>query len=217
MKALTRNEAGTPSRRRPALRHMTKRNGKRTHVARSIASVIPLLLACQLVKADEPVLPLAQRLADAAIQAPASAQPDGSLYGVARWNAATERTYLGKKFPGLLSCAYTVSAILREAGHPVGALASVRQVDSALSGWPKISAPDALQPGDVVFWKPRRVPVFGSVCGTTHWHVGISTGGNRTVDNDWWSGRPRSNTVSRFCSVFAYARRPIAQAKSAKN
>lgn len=187
---------------------MTKRKSKRRDVARFIASFLPLLLTSQLVKADEPFRPLAQRLADAAIQAPTLAQPDGSLYGMTRWNAATERTYLGKRFPGLLSCAYTVSAILREAGHPVGSLASVRQVDSALSSWSKITDPDALQPGDVVFWKPRRLPVLGSLCGTTHWHVGISTGANRTIDNDWWSGQPRSNTVSRVCSVFAYARRP---------
>jgi hypothetical protein len=196
---------------------MTKRNSKRRHIARFIASALPLLLACQLVYADEPVRPLAQRLADAALQAPALAQSHGALYGMARWNAATERTYLGKTFPGMLSCAYTVSAILREAGHPVGALASVRQVDSALSTWPKISDPDALRPGDVVFWKPRRVPVLGSLCGTTHWHVGISTGGNRTVDNDWWSGQPRSNTIGRICSVFAYARRPVTQVISETN
>ncbi|RQH05648.1 CHAP domain-containing protein [Paraburkholderia dinghuensis] len=177
---------------------------------------MPLLLVLQFAKADEPVRPLAQRLTDAAMNAPASAQPDGSLYGMTRWNASTQGTFLGVKFPGMLSCAYTVSAILREAGYPVGRLASVRQVDSALSGWTKISEPNALQPGDVVFWKPRRVPVLGSLCGTTHWHVGISTGGNRTVDNDLWSGQPRPNTVSRVCSVFAYARRPDEHDRSAK-
>jgi hypothetical protein len=217
MQELFRYEARQPDCRRRALRHMKKQDSIRRYIARFIASVLALLLACHLVKADEPVRPLAQRLADAALQAPASAQPDGSLYGMTRWNAATERTWLGKKFPGLLSCAYTVSAILREAGYPIGALASVRQVDSALSDWSKISDPDALQPGDVVFWKPRRIPVLGNLCGTTHWHVGISTGGNRTVDNDWWSGQPRSNTVGRVCSVFAYARRPATQALSATN
>ncbi|CAE6858293.1 hypothetical protein R75461_07842 [Paraburkholderia nemoris] len=194
---------------------MMKRNSKPGFIAWLVASVLSPLLACQLVQAGEPVRPLSQRLADAALEAPAAAQPDGSLYGVPRWNAATGRTYLGMKFPGVLSCAYTVSAILRKAGHPVGALASVRQVDSVLSRWPKISDPDALQPGDVVFWKPRRVPVLGSMCGTVHWHVGISTGGTRTVDNDWWSGQPQPNTVSRVCSVFAYARRPAEQALSA--
>lgn len=190
---------------------MKKRSRKRRYAGRLVASVLPLLFACHLVQADERVLPLAQRVTDAARGAPTAALPDGSLYGMARWNTATERTYLGVKFPGLLSCAYTVSAILRKAGHPVGALASVRQIDSALSRWPKIVDASSLQPGDVVFWKPRRVPVFGSLCGTTHWHVGISTGGNGTVDNDWWSGQPRSNNLRRVCSVFAYARRPAAQ------
>ncbi len=185
-----------------------KRNNNPVEIVWRTASTLLLLLACQAVHAAVAPVSLAHRLADAALEAPSAVQLDGSLYGMPRWNAATQRTYLGMKFPGLLSCAYTVSAILRKAGHPVGALASVRQIDSALSGWPKITDPATLQPGDVIFWKPRRVPVLGSICGTVHWHVGISTGGTQTIDNDWRSGEPRANNVSRVCSVFAFARRP---------
>src|SRR5208337_2243427 len=59
--------------------------------------------------------PLSERLLKAAVAAPEAAQDDGTLYGMQRWRKPTGRSYLGLKFPGLLSCAYTVSAIFREA------------------------------------------------------------------------------------------------------
>ncbi|CAE6955899.1 hypothetical protein R75471_06232 [Paraburkholderia domus] len=153
--------------------------------------------------------PLSLRLADAALNAPRVANSDGTLYGLQRWRPGTNQTYLGVAFPGLLSCAYTVSAIFGAACHPIGALASVRQVDAALSGWKKISNLNELQPGDVIFWRPRKAKILGVSCPNTHWHVGISVGGDRTVDNDWWSGQPRLNRIARLCSDFAYARRPL--------
>ncbi|KVC22430.1 hypothetical protein [Burkholderia pseudomultivorans] len=149
--------------------------------------------------------PLAQRLTQAALASPAAVKQDGSLYGMARWTPATRARYLGLTFPGLLSCAYTVSAIFREACHPIGQLASVTSVDAALSRWRRIDDADDLKPGDVVFWRPRRNGVLP--CPNTHWHVGIAIGDGRTVDNDWWSGKPETHSVSRVCSTFAYARR----------
>lgn len=149
--------------------------------------------------------PLAQRLTQAALASPNAVQQDGSLYGVQRWTAATHASYFGLQFPGLLSCAYTVSAIFRAACHPIGNLASVSAVDAALSRWPKVTAIEELKPGDVVFWRPRRTGILR--CRTTHWHVGIAVRDGRTVDNDWWSGKPEEHSVSRLCSVFAYARR----------
>lgn len=149
--------------------------------------------------------PLAQRLTTAALASPAAVQEDGSLYGVQRWTAATRASYLGLQFPGLLSCAYTVSAIFRAACHPIGNLASVSAVDAALSRWPKITKIEDLKPGDVVFWRPRQTGLVR--CPNTHWHVGIAVSGGRTVDNDWWSGQPEEHSVHRLCSTFAYARR----------
>ncbi|WP_175890824.1 C40 family peptidase [Burkholderia cepacia] len=148
---------------------------------------------------------LAQRLTQAALASPDAVQEDGSLYGVQRWTAATRASYLGLQFPGLLSCAYTVSAIFRAACHPIGNLASVSAVDAALSRWPKVTAIKDLKPGDVVFWRPRHTGIVR--CPNTHWHVGIAVGDGRTVDNDWWSSKPEVHSVSRLCSTFAYARR----------
>lgn len=82
--------------------------------------------------------PLAQRLMQAALASPAAVQRDGSLYGVQRWTATTRASYFGLQFPGLLSCAYTVSAIFPAACHPIGNLASVSAVDAALSRWPRL-------------------------------------------------------------------------------
>lgn len=149
--------------------------------------------------------PLAQRLTRAALASPDAVLRDGSLYGVQRWTVATRASYLGLEFPGLLSCAYTVSAIFRAACHPIGNLASVSAVDATLSRWPKVTKIEDLQPGDVVFWRPRRTGMFR--CPNTHWHVGIAVGNGRTVDNDWWSGMPEKHSVSRLCLTFAYARR----------
>jgi hypothetical protein len=151
--------------------------------------------------------PLAERLAKAAMAAPAAAQDDGTLYGVKRWRKPTGRSYLWLKFPGLLSCAYTVSAILREACHPVGEIASVKGIDAALANWQKVPDARDLKPGDVVFWKPVHGTVLGFKC-PGHWHVGISLGGDTTIDNDWWSGKPKKGTLERSCTAFAYGRRP---------
>lgn len=153
--------------------------------------------------------PLSLRLVGAALNAPRVANRDGTLYGLQRWRPGTNQTYLGVAFPGLLSCAYTVSAIFGAACHPIGALASVGQVDAALSGWRKVTNLSELQPGDVVFWRPRKAKILGVSCPNTHWHVGISVGGDRTVDNDWWSGQPQLSTIARLCLEFAYARRPL--------
>jgi cell wall-associated NlpC family hydrolase len=123
-----------------------------------------------------------------------------------RWHSGTGRSYLGLKFPGLLSCAYTVSAIFHAASHPIGRLPSVRKVDRAIADWPKVSDPRLLERGDVVFWRPTGGTILGIKC-PGHWHVGISLGGDVTVDNDWWSGKPQKNTLDRACVRFAYARR----------
>jgi hypothetical protein len=158
-------------------------------------------------QADPQELTLARRLYDAALTAPAAAKRDGSLYGMQRWHPATKKSYIGLSFPGLLSCAYTVSAIFKEAGHPIGQVATVQGIDAALSHWPKIIDSQRLMPGDVVFWKPRQGKIFGLSCPVGHWHVGISLGGDSTVDNDWWSGLPTQNSLERACATFAYARR----------
>ena len=153
--------------------------------------------------------PLSLRLAGAALNAPRVANSDGTLYGLQRWRPSTDQTYLGVAFPGFLSCAYTVSAIFGAACHPIGALASVGQVDYDLSVCKIMTNLNEVQPGDVIFWRPRKAKIVGVSCPNTHWHVGISVGGDRTVDNDWWSGQPRLNRIARLCSDFAYARRPL--------
>ncbi len=151
--------------------------------------------------------PLPQRLVEAAAAAPGAALDDGTLYGVQRWRATTGSRHLGMKFPGLYSCAYTISAIFRAACHPIGELASVKSVDTALAKWQKVVNSAELKPGDVVFWKPVSGTVFGFKC-PGHWHVGISLGGDATIDNDWWSGMPKKSSLDRSCTAFAYARRP---------
>jgi hypothetical protein len=151
--------------------------------------------------------PLARRLYEAALAAPQAARDDGSLYGMPRWSKATGQSYLGLRFPGLLSCAYTVSAILHAACYPIGRIATVKGVDAKLSGWPRVTDPHAVRSGDVVFWRPTGGRILGWRC-PGHWHVGISVGGDATVDNDWWSGKPKRNTLERSCTTFAYARRP---------
>lgn len=179
----------------------------------AVAWAAPLLIGANTLAAGSDVLPMrcgqpiALRLTQAALASPAAAQQDCSLYGVQRWNAATSASYLGLQFPGLLSCAYTVSAIFRAACHPIGNLASVSSVDAALSNWSKVKKPQNLQPGDVVFWRPRRTGVL--LCPNDHWHVGIAVGDGRTVDNDWWSGKPEEHSVNQLCSAFAYARRAL--------
>ncbi len=151
--------------------------------------------------------PLSERLLKAAVAAPEAAEDDGTLYGMQRWRKPTGRSYVGLKFPGLLSCAYTVSAIFREACHPIGEVASVKGIDAALVNWRKIRDARQLSPGDVVFWKPVPGQVLGFKC-PGRWHVGISLGGDSTIDNDWWSGKPKKGSLERACTTFAYARRP---------
>ena len=151
--------------------------------------------------------PLSQRLLNAAVAAPDAAKDDGTLYGMQRWRKPTGHSYLGLKFPGLLSCAYTVSAIFQGACQPIGAIASVEGIDAALYKWRKIRDARELKPGDVVFWKPTRGEILGLKC-PGHWHVGISLGGDATIDNDWWSGKPKKGSLERACTTFAYARRP---------
>ena len=150
---------------------------------------------------------LSQRLYTSALAAPGAALDDGTLYGMQRWRSGTGYTFLGVDFPGLLSCAYTVSAIFREACHPIGELPSVSRVASILANWRKITQPREIEPGDVVFWKPKPGKILGFSC-PSHWHVGISLGGDATVDNDWWSGMPKVSSLSRTCKQFAYALRP---------
>jgi hypothetical protein len=151
--------------------------------------------------------PLGERLLKAALAAPDAARDDGTLYGVRRCRKTTGRSYLWMRFPGLLSCAYTVSAILREACHPIGDIASVKRVAAALAKWRRVADARDLQPGDVVFWKPVRGKVLGFPC-PGRWHVGICVGAGSTVDNDWWSGKPTKNRLERACTAFAYGRRP---------
>lgn len=150
--------------------------------------------------------PLSQRLYNAAIAAPDSAKDDGTLYGMQRWRKPTARSYVGLKFPGLLSCAYTVSAIFKEACYPIGEISSVKGIDAALAKWQKVADARKLKPGDVVFWKPVPGTILGFKC-PGHWHVGISLGGDSTIDNDWWSGKPKKGDIERACTTFAYARR----------
>lgn len=153
--------------------------------------------------------PLAQRLYAAALGAPTAAQDDGTLYGMQRWESTTGKSFLGVHFPGLLSCAFTVSAIFQGACHPIGRRGAVRQVAAALSAWRKITDRHELLPGDVVFWRPVRGTILGFPC-PGHWHVGVSLGGEATIDNDWWSGKPTRGSLDRACTTFAYARRPPA-------
>jgi len=178
---------------------------------RKLAWLAMLLCFLPAAKAGSPTLPcggpLAQRLLAAAVAAPDAVADDGSLYGVRRWRPPTGRSYLGLKFPGLLSCAYTVSAIFRAACHPIGEIASVKGVDAALGKWRKLTNARELRPGDVVFWKPTRGTILGFKC-PGRWHVGISLGGEQTIDNDWWSGKPKQGSLDRTCTAFAYARRP---------
>jgi len=153
-------------------------------------------------------LPLPQRLYESAMAAPAASKGDGMLYGMQRWRKTTARSQYGFDFPGLLSCAYTISAIFKGACHPIGELAAVRQVEANLARWQKITDMRALKRGDVVFWRP--VPggkVLGFKC-PGHWHVGIALGGELTMDNDWWTGKPRVGQLKRSCTVFDHARRP---------
>lgn len=152
--------------------------------------------------------PLARRLVDAAVAAPSSAQQDGSLYGVQRWNAWTRGEYFFISFPGMLSCAYTVSAIFQGACHPIGKLASVSAVGTALSGWEKVTDPRDVKPGDVVFWRPRKTGIAKLLCRSTHWHVGVAVADGKVVDNDWRTGKPAERSLTRLCVTFAHARRP---------
>ena len=178
---------------------------------RGLAFAILLLASVAFAGSPAPAArcqgPLSERLVTAATAAPDAAQDDGTLYGVKRWRKPTERSYLWLKFPGLLSCAYTVSAIFRQACHPIGEIASVKGIDAALSKWKKISNVRDMKPGDVVFWKPVRGTILGFKC-PGHWHVGIFLGGDSTIDNDWWSGMPKKGTLERSCTAFAYGRRP---------
>jgi hypothetical protein len=150
---------------------------------------------------------LSQQLYAAALAAPQSAKADGTLFGVQRWRPSTSVTYFGLQFPGLLSCAYTVSAIFVGAGHPIGEIASVKGIDRALASWPKVMDAGALRRGDIVFWKPRERRLLGVRCPSAHWHVGVSAGGDDVIDNDWWSGTPKMSKLGRLCVDFAYARR----------
>jgi cell wall-associated NlpC family hydrolase len=90
---------------------------------------------------------------------------------------------------------------------PIGEVASVKGIDAALVNWRKIRDARQLSPGDVVFWKPVPGQVLGFKC-PGRWHVGISLGGDSTIDNDWWSGKPKKGSLERACTTFAYARRP---------
>jgi hypothetical protein len=83
--------------------------------------------------------PLNQRLLKAAVNAPDAAKDNGTLYGMQRWRKRTGRSYVGLKFPGLFSCAYTVSAIFQEACRPIGEIPSVNGIDAALVKWQKMS------------------------------------------------------------------------------
>ncbi len=156
-------------------------------------------------------LPLAQRLYESAMAAPDAAGRDGTLYGVQRWRGTTGKRELGLRFPGLLSCAYTVSAIFRGACQPIGELASVSAVEARLAKWRKVGNAAELQRGDVVFWRPVPGHVLGFKC-PGHWHVGIALGGDLTMDNDWWTGQPRVGRLARPCTAFDHARRPPGQA-----
>lgn len=151
--------------------------------------------------------PLPQRLYESAMAAPGAAGSDGKLYGMQRWRKATGNSYYGLRFPGLLSCAYTVSAIFQGACQPIGELASVAQVEARLAKWQKISGARELKRGDVVFWRPAPGKIFGFNC-PGHWHVGISLGGELTMDNDWATGYPQVGRLTRACTLFDHARRP---------
>lgn len=153
-------------------------------------------------------LPLPQRLYESAMAAPAATKRDGMLYGMQRWRKTTGSSQYGFDLPGLLSCAYTISAIFKGACHPIGELPAVAQVEAKLAKWQNITDASALKRGDVVFWRP--VPggkVFGFKC-PGHWHVGIALGGELTMDNDWWTGKPRVGQLKRSCTAFDHARRP---------
>jgi len=195
---------GRPSRSLTAKRSMDAAIRRMAIVTLLLASVAHAGSAASPARCHGP---LSDRLVTAAIAAPDATEDDGTLYGVKRWRKPTGRSYLWLKFPGLLSCAYTVSAIFREACAPIGDIASVKGIDAALSKWQKVPNTRDLKPGDVVFWKPVRGTILGFKC-PGHWHVGISLGGESTIDNDWWSGLPKKGTLERSCTAFAYGRRP---------
>ncbi len=152
-------------------------------------------------------LPLPQRLYESAMAAQDAAGSDGKLYGIQRWRKTTGSNHYGLKFPGLLSCAYTVSAIFQGACQPIGELASVAEVETKLAKWQKISNLRELRRGDVVFWRPVAGKILGFKC-PGHWHVGISLGGELTMDNDWFTGKPQLGHLKRDCTAFDHARRP---------
>lgn len=156
-------------------------------------------------------LPLPQRLYESAMAAPGATGSDGRLYGIQRWRKTTGSSHYGMEFPGLLSCAYTVSAIFQGACLPIGELASVTEVEAKLAKWQKIASAPELKRGDVVFWRPVPGKILLGFNCPGHWHVGISLGGDLTMDNDWFSGKPQIGRLSRNCTVFDHARRSPSQ------
>jgi cell wall-associated NlpC family hydrolase len=76
----------------------------------------------------------------------------------------------------------------------------VKGIDAAIVKWPKIRDERELSPGDVVFWKPVPGRVLGFKC-PGHWHVGISLGGDSTIDNDWWTCKPMKGSLEKACTT----------------
>jgi len=170
-----------------------------------------------MLSAAAPAPGIAERIALAADGAPAAAG-EGTLYGFQTWTNDTKRTIAGMSYPGMLSCAIVVSAILNKAGRGIGRHYGVDDVRSALGGWKTIGDESALERGDVVFWKATRLKAellwkLGHYPrGQYPQHVGVYVGkdfaGRRTtVDNNSLTGKPERQTLSRWGNDFNGARR----------
>ena len=90
-----------------------------------MAFAIPAALLVVLpTPATSASLPLAERIFQAAIAAPAQTG-EGRLYSYRIWTPSTKKKIGPLTYDGFLSCAIVVSAILKEAGHDIGKQYSV--------------------------------------------------------------------------------------------
>jgi hypothetical protein len=183
-----------------------------------MAFAIPAALLVVLpTPATSASLPLAERIFQAAIAAPAQTG-EGRLYSYRIWTPSTKKKIGPLTYDGFLSCAIVVSAILKEAGHDIGKQYSVDGIARALHNWPTVKAIEDLRNGDVVFWKASetkaalfwRLGIYPR--GQYPQHVGIYVGKDEgkpmTVDNNSSTGKPEKTTLDRMGNVFSFAKRP---------
>lgn len=97
---------------------------------------------------------------------------------------------------GRWACAKVASIVLRRAGAMRSVVLGVRDVETALKGWTRVTHEDSLRPGDVVIWTRRfDAPADGSCIGGGICHVGIRTS-RGTFHNDPLLRRPSFDGVS---------------------